>query len=79
MDDDGWRILNYLEARASNENDTLLFVGYQAEGTRGRKLLEGEKGKLNLWQNYTLPDAIKKIEGLSAHGDQKICSNGCPI
>jgi metallo-beta-lactamase family protein len=66
----GGRILSYLEVRAANENDTLLFVGYQAEGTRGRKLLEGEKeikiyGRMILFRMQ-----IKKIEGLSAHGDQ---------
>ena len=39
----GGRMLNYLETQAQNPNNTLLFIGYQAEGTRGRKLLEGEK------------------------------------
>lgn len=66
----GGRILNYLEVRAADENDTLLFVGYQAEGTRGRKLLEGEKeiklyGKVIPFRMH-----IKNIEGLSAHADQ---------
>lgn len=66
----GGRILNYMEARSGNSNDTLLFVGYQAEGTRGRKLLEGEKeikvyGK---WLPFKMH--MEQIEGLSAHGDQ---------
>lgn len=66
----GGRILNYLEARAANKNDTLLFVGYQAEGTRGRKLLEGEK-KIKIYgRMIPFQMEIKKIEGLSAHGDQ---------
>lgn len=66
----GGRILNYLETRAENENDTLLFVGYQAEGTRGRKLLEGEKEIKIYGRMIPFRMQIKKIEGLSAHGDQ---------
>ena len=66
----GGRILNYMETRSGNSNDTLLFVGYQAEGTRGRKLLEGAKeikvyGK---WLPFNMQ--MEHIEGLSAHGDQ---------
>lgn len=66
----GGRILNYMEKRAGNSNDSLLFVGYQAAGTRGRKLLEGAKeikvyGK---WLPFNMH--LEQIEGLSAHGDQ---------
>lgn len=66
----GGRILNYMETRSGNSNDTLLFVGYQAAGTRGRKLLEGAKemkvyGK---WLPFNM--RMEHIEGLSAHGDQ---------
>lgn len=62
-------MLNYLEMQAQNPNNALLFVGYQAEGTRGRKLLEGEKelkvyGK---WVPFNMKVAV--IEGLSAHAD----------
>lgn len=65
----GGRMLNYLETQAQNPNNTLLFVGYQAEGTRGRKLLEGEKelkvyGK---WMPFKMQ--VAEIEGLSAHAD----------
>ncbi len=66
----GGRILSYLEIRAANENDTLLFVGYQAEGTRGRKLLEGEKEIKIYGKTIPFRMQIKKIEGLSAHADQ---------
>lgn len=65
----GGRMLNYLETQAQNPNNTLLFVGYQAEGTRGRKLLEGDKelkvyGK---WVPFNME--VAEIEGLSAHAD----------
>lgn len=65
----GGRMLNYLETQAQNPDNTLLFVGYQAEGTRGRKLLEGEKelkvyGK---WVPFNME--VAEIEGLSSHAD----------
>lgn len=66
----GGRILNYMETRSGNSNDTLLFVGYQAEGTRGRKLLEGgtEMKVYGKWLPFKMH--MEHIEGLSAHGDQ---------
>lgn len=66
----GGRILNYLEVRAGHTKDTLLFVGYQAEGTRGRKLLEGDKEIKIYGRMVPFQMQIHKIEGFSAHGDQ---------
>ncbi|GHA25289.1 MBL fold metallo-hydrolase [Salinimicrobium tongyeongense] len=65
----GGRMLNYLETQAQNPNNTLLFVGYQAEGTRGRKLLEGEKELkvYGIWVPFNMQ--VAEIEGLSAHAD----------
>lgn len=65
----GGRMLNYLETQAQNSKNTLLFIGYQAEGTRGRKLLEGDKelkvyGK---WVPFNME--VAEIKGLSAHAD----------
>ena len=52
-----------------NPNNTLLFVGYQAEGTRGRKLLEGEK-ELKVYGKWVpFKMQVAEIEGLSAHAD----------
>jgi metallo-beta-lactamase family protein len=65
----GGRILNYLETQAQNPNNTLLFVGYQAEGTRGRKLLEGEK-ELKVYGKWVpFKMQVAEVEGLSAHAD----------
>ena len=66
----GGRILNYLEKRAGNIHDTLLFAGYQAEGTRGRKILEGAKEIKIYGKSYPFKMQVKQLEGLSAHGDQ---------
>ncbi|MAX71753.1 MAG: MBL fold metallo-hydrolase [Flavobacteriaceae bacterium] len=67
----GGRMLNYLETQAQNPNNTLLFVGYQAEGTRGRKLLEGDK-ELKVYGKWVpFHMQVAEIEGLSAHADHK--------
>jgi metallo-beta-lactamase family protein len=66
----GGRILNYMEVRAGNANDTLLFAGYQAEGTRGRALMNGAKEFKAYGRNIPFKMQVRKIEGLSAHGDQ---------
>ncbi len=67
----GGRILSYLQEYIGKPETTLLFVGYQGEGTRGRKLLEGEK-KIKLYgKEYSVEAKIEIIDGLSAHGDQE--------
>ncbi|SNZ01395.1 MBL fold metallo-hydrolase RNA specificity domain-containing protein [Flagellimonas pacifica] len=65
----GGRMLNYLETQAQNPANTLLFVGYQAEGTRGRKLLEGHKRLKVYGKEVSFDMQVEEIEGLSAHGD----------
>lgn len=66
----GGRILNYLEYRAGNANDTLLFVGYQAQGTKGRALLEGATTLRVYGKVVPFKMQVRRIDGLSAHGDQ---------
>lgn len=65
----GGRMLNYLETQAQNPQNLLLFVGYQAEGTRGRKLLEGEKELKVYGKIVPFRMEVVEIEGLSAHAD----------
>lgn len=66
----GGRILNYLEYRSTNTNDTLLFVGYQAEGTKGRAILEGADTLRVYGKEVPFKMQVRKINGLSAHGDR---------
>jgi metallo-beta-lactamase family protein len=67
----GGRVLSYLEQLISKPETTIILVGYQAEGTRGRKLLEGAQ-EIKIYGNYYPVLAnILLIESLSAHGDQK--------
>jgi metallo-beta-lactamase family protein len=67
----GGRVLSYLEHYIGIPETTLIIVGYQAEGTRGRKLLEGAKEIKIHGQYYPVKAKILEIQGLSAHGDQK--------
>jgi len=67
----GGRVLSYLERYISRPETTLVIVGYQAEGTRGRKLLEGAKELKIFGKYYDVNANIVEIESLSAHADQK--------
>ncbi|HSD14672.1 MAG TPA: MBL fold metallo-hydrolase [Flavobacterium sp.] len=66
----GGRVLSYLERYIVRPETTVIIVGYQAEGTRGRKLLDGEKEIKMYGKYYPVEAKIVEIEGLSAHGDQ---------
>lgn len=66
----GGRVLTYFKYGLGDANATIMLVGYQADGTRGRSLLEGaEKIKLQ-GKYYTVKASIENINGLSAHADQ---------
>ncbi len=67
----GGRILTYLTRYLDKENTTLLLVGFQAEGTRGRKLLEGEPRVKIFGKYYEVEAEVVHLESLSAHADQK--------
>lgn len=66
----GGRVLTYFTKYLGDPKASILMVGYQAEGTRGRALLEGAK-EIKLYGKYFQVRAqIKSIEGLSGHADQ---------
>ena len=65
----GGRMLNYLETQAQKPKNTLLFVGYQAEGTRGRKLLDGDRELRVYGKTVSFQMEVAEIEGLSAHAN----------
>lgn len=66
----GGRVLSYLEHYIGLPESTIVIVGYQAEGTRGRKLLEGVQEIKLHGKYFPVKALIMEIEGLSAHGDQ---------
>ena len=66
----GGRILTYLKQLVSRPETQVLLVGYQAEGTRGRRLLEGEP-EVKIFGKYHQVNArIHHMQSLSAHADQ---------
>ena len=67
----GGRVLTYFVQYLGQPSATILLVGYQAEGTRGRALLEGAKEVKLFGKYFPVKAEIKNLEGLSAHTDQK--------
>jgi metallo-beta-lactamase family protein len=66
----GGRVLTYLQNYLGEKNSTILMVGYQAEATRGRQLLDGVKELKIHGKYYPVRARIEIIQGLSAHADQ---------
>ncbi|PZX93722.1 MBL fold metallo-hydrolase [Flavobacterium aquariorum] len=67
----GGRVLSYLERYIGLPETTIIIIGYQGEGTRGRKLLEGATDIKIHGRYYQVKAKVVEIESLSAHGDQK--------
>jgi metallo-beta-lactamase family protein len=67
----GGRVLHHLYHRLPRENDTVLFAGFQAEGSRGRRLLEGEPFIKIFGEEVPVKCQVRVINGLSAHADQR--------
>jgi metallo-beta-lactamase family protein len=66
----GGRVLTYFEHFLGDEKATVLLVGFQGEGTRGRAFLDGAEEIKMRGKFWKVRAQIKLIEGLSAHADQ---------
>ncbi|MCK9281012.1 MAG: MBL fold metallo-hydrolase [Melioribacteraceae bacterium] len=63
------RILHHLANNVGNPNNIILMVGYSAENTLGRKIIDGEK-KINIFgDEYDLKAEVIVMESFSAHAD----------
>ena len=65
----GGRVLYHLAASLPNERNTVLFVGFQAAGTRGRLLLDGAKFVKMKGREIPVAARIEKLNSMSAHAD----------
>ncbi len=63
------RVLHHLKHHIGDPRATVLFVGYQAENTLGRKILDGDPIVKIFGDEYEVHAQIKRIGGYSGHGD----------
>lgn len=66
----GGRILHHLYNRLPHAHDTLLIIGFQAAGTRGRKILDGDKDIRIFGVDVPIRCRVEYISGLSGHADR---------
>ena len=66
----GGRIMHHAAVRLPHEQNTLLVCGFQAEGTRGRRLLEGEPEIKIHGQPVPVRAHVAQLSGFSAHADE---------
>jgi metallo-beta-lactamase family protein len=65
----GGRVLHHLKAALPDARNTVLFAGYQAEGTRGRQLVDGEKAVKIHGEMIPVHAEVALVESMSAHAD----------
>lgn len=66
----GGRILHHMYHRLRNKQDTLMIAGYQAEGTRGRKLVDGERAIQIFGESVPVNCRVENITAFSGHADR---------
>jgi metallo-beta-lactamase family protein len=67
----GGRVLYHLQGALPDKRSTVLFVGYQAAGTRGRTLVDGAREVKIRGQFVTVNARIERLDSMSAHADSQ--------
>ncbi|TKW79383.1 MAG: MBL fold metallo-hydrolase, partial [Bradyrhizobium icense] len=65
----GGRVLHHLKRFASDQRSTVLFAGYQAEGTRGAAMISGARTIRIHGEDVPVAAEVRNIDALSAHAD----------
>ena len=68
---EGGRVLHHLANNISNPNNLILFVGYAAEHTLARRIMDGMDKVKILGEEYVVKSEVKTMDYFSAHADQK--------
>ncbi|KPK62497.1 MAG: hypothetical protein AMK73_06010 [Planctomycetes bacterium SM23_32] len=68
---EGGRILHHLKHTVGDERNVILIVGYQAEHTLGRRLVEGVSPIKIFGEHYELRAEVEILNALSAHADRR--------
>lgn len=63
------RVLHHLSQTVGRREDCVLMVGFQAQGTLGRRLLDGEKTVNIFGEPHDVKCKVRTMPGLSAHAD----------
>jgi metallo-beta-lactamase family protein len=66
----GGRIKHHIVNNITRPESTLMFVGYQAFGTLGRRIVNGEKEVRVLGEKFKVKARVAQIHGFSGHADQ---------
>jgi metallo-beta-lactamase family protein len=70
----GGRVVHHLENMLPHSEHAVILIGYQAEGTRGRALVEGAKSVKMHGKQVSVFAEIVQIQGLSVHADaDEVC------
>lgn len=65
----GGRVLHHIKALAPDHRNTILFAGFQAGGTRGARMVAGEKTIRIYGDDVPVNAEVATLEGMSAHAD----------